>query len=285
MIFRAFRHPPLHITAVYDQAAVRSFRRLSMLPEGYVHAALSLSHMASQRLTCSRAPRREVSNRLNGRPDLARSGPEIGLQIATVRAAATVEGSAARPGHPAAGTRHRRPYLRAMWADSAPASGVAFAAAAWWSRHRTSRTPFTLVLLGVACRCGKKAQHVSKHHQAAGRAAGECSVPVLVCLNASRLWLTFPLSLLANSNSIRPFCASTALEKLIGADNGLKSRADQIEKVRLCVWYTPHKPHSEELRLRVARVCRVTHTRPVRSSSVSSSVSKYEPGAFGALSG
>ena len=105
---------------------MRSFRRLSMLPEGYVHAALSLSHMASQRLTCSRAPRREVSNRLNGRPDLARSGPEIGLQIATVRAAATVEGSAARPGHPAAGTRHRRPYLRAMWADSAPASGVAF---------------------------------------------------------------------------------------------------------------------------------------------------------------
>ena len=72
-------------------------------------------------------------------------------------------------------------------------------------------------------------------------------MPVLVCLNVSRLlWLTFPLSLLANSNSIRPFCASTALEKLIGADNGMYS---------LCVWYTPHKPHSEELRLRVARVC------------------------------
>ena len=49
---------------------------------------------------------------LNGRPDLARSGPEIGLHIATVRAAATVEGSAARPSHPTAGTRHRRPYLR-----------------------------------------------------------------------------------------------------------------------------------------------------------------------------
>ena len=62
-------------------------------------------------------------------------------------------------------------------------------------------------------------------------------------------------SLLANSNSIRPFCANTALEKLICADNGLYSRTDQIKKVRLCVWYAPHKPHSEELRLRVARVC------------------------------
>ena len=36
---------------------------------------------------------------------------------------------------------------------------------------------------------------------------------------------------------------------------------------------------------RAARALWVTHTRPVRSSSVSSSVSKYLPGAFGALSG
>ena len=41
------------------------------------------------------------------------------------------------------------------WLDE-PCRSMILAAAAWWSRHRTSRTPFTLVLLGVACRCGKK---------------------------------------------------------------------------------------------------------------------------------
>ena len=89
-----------------------------------------------------------------------------------------------------------------------------------------------------SCRCGEKAQHVSRHHQAAVRAAGGCSVPVLGCLNAFGLWLTFHLGIFASSNSIRPFCASAAPEKLISADSGLNSRADQIEKVRLCVWYT-----------------------------------------------
>ena len=57
------------------------------------------------------------------------------LQIATVRLAATVEGSAARPSRPAAGTRPRRPYLFAMWVQGANL----------WAGARQSRTAFGAV--------------------------------------------------------------------------------------------------------------------------------------------
>jgi len=165
--FRAFRLPPLRIRAVHGWVAGWPSLPSNILPEGYAHAWISSDFSTADRLTCSRASRREMSDRPKGRPALARSGPEIGLQIATVRSDATVEGSAARPSRPAAGTRPRRPYLCAMWVYSALASGVAFAAAARWSRHRTSRTASALVLLGGACRCGKKGQHAFRHHKVA----------------------------------------------------------------------------------------------------------------------
>ena len=47
--------------------------------------------------------------------------------------------------------------------------------------------------------------------------------------------------------------------------------------------YTPHKPHSDGRRLRVARVSQATHTAQLRHYIIYDREAKIEPGSVGAL--